>query len=806
MNGIVPGEILVRFKTDFASGLRPETARARVASVPALRGARFRTQIGNSGWTLWMLPAGVDPRSVTQSINQAGAGIIAEPVNRVYALIGTPNDADYGVLEDDPSLYLTIEGDPTFFTRLWHLDDVNAMGAWGVYPSTFYTALTKPAGGPKIAFVDTGCDMSHPDFVNAGGAGSDVTQGGQLDWGHSKQFHLGAVDPAGSTEDAHGHGTHVAGLAVAAANNGAFDTHGVLGLGYNATGWILRVFDDQGVGTDADASAAIYYAADNGADIISLSIGTTNFSQLFQDAVTYAFQKGSLVVAAGNENGSGGGNLGPIYPAACSGAIAVSANGPGWQPATQTYSGYGNYVDIAAPGGDVVYTSTFDYQIQFVWSTAMRTVGTLNQNPILFPPYSLNYAYLAGTSMATPIVSGSAALYYGYKGLHQTDGWVNVRAARALEKSAMDIMGAPYGGWEEYQGYGSLDAQALLNEADARLAQVGAIKGILYFNETPVSLVAVKAKMGAGLTYSTTTAADGTYRFEALPPGIYTVTAAPFGAVKSKQVQVLAGSDAVGIDFRCGTYTSDVTPPVVYRFDFVGNPTSSGLTIRHWAFDPETSIDSMTFRIGTTLGGNDVMADRPQFFDSQTVNLTGLSLSPHTTYYLRAVYVDGGGFTTTVDRTFAIDAHAVAGTLTLQDFVGDATKVPVTVEIRNPGSTTPLETHVVNLDSLGRFSVSTPLVGTFDVAVKASHWLRKRFQNVSITTGGASGLSAALVDGDVNGDNGIDLADLVAISKAWRTKPGNPLWNPNADLNGDVSIDIADWLIVSKNWRKKGDP
>jgi subtilisin family serine protease len=807
LNEIIPGEVVVRFSPSFAGGLRPETASAAVAAIPALANARLVNRIAGSGWTLWALPTVADPRAVSQAINRAGVGVYAEPVNRVYPLIGTPNDGDYGVYETDPDLYITIDEDePDYFLRLWHLDDVNAMSAWGVYPNAWYTASTKPLGGPIIAFVDTGCDMAHPDFINAGGTGTDISQGGQLDWSHSCQFHLGVIDPSGTPVDAHGHGTHVTGLAVAAGNNGSFDSHGVIGLGYNATAWVLRVFDDNGVGTDADAAAAIYYAADNGAEIINLSLGDTNYSQLFQDAVTYAFQKGSLVIAAGNENGNGGGNLGPIYPAACSGAIAVSANGPGWQPATDTYSGYGAYVDVAAPGGDVVFTSDFDYQIQFVWSTAMETSGTLNQDSELFPPYDLDYAYLAGTSMATPIVSGSVALYYGYKSLHQADGWVNVRAARALEKSAMDIMGAPYGGWEEYQGYGSLDAQGLLNDADARSATVGSIKGILYYNETPLANVQLTAQVPGGTVYSTTTLSDGSYRFEALPPGVYTVKAVPFGALKTKLVQVLAGSDAIGTDFRCGTYTSDTTPPVVPIFQFVGQPTSSGVTIRHWAYDPETSIDSMTFRIGTTVGGEDVLGDQPEFYDSQTVKLTGLSLQPHTAYYVQATYVNGGGLSTVIDRGFSIDAHAVAGTVALQDYSGDTTKVPVTVELRTPGSTVPLETYTVYLDSSGRFSIDTQLIGSFDVAVKAPHWLRKRFQSVAITTSGASLSAASLINGDVNGDNTINLADLVAMSRAWRSKPGDSNYNAAADLNGDGSINLADWMIAAKNWRMQGDP
>jgi hypothetical protein len=650
--------------------------------------------------------------------------------------------------------------------------------------------------------------MSHPDFINAGGTGSDISQGGQIDWSHSKQFRLGEVDPAGTTEDVQGHGTHVAGLAIASGNNGGFAGHGVIGFGYNATGWILRVFDDQGTGTDADAAAAIFYAADNGADIISLSIGTAFYSQLFQDAVTYAFQKGCLVIAAGNESGDGGGNLGPIYPAACSGAIAVTANGPDFQPATATYSGYGAYIDIAAPGGDLVYTSVFDAQIQFIWSTAMRTSGTLNQNPVLFPPYNLNYAYLAGTSMACPMVSGASALYYGYNDLHREDGWANVRTARALEKSAYGVMGAPYGGWEYYQGYGCLDVAAFLLDYDSRSAEVGAIEGILYYNTTPVPLAAVKAKKAGGITYSTTSTEHGTFRFEALPPGVYDVTAAPFGAVKTKKVLVMAGSDAIGTDFWCGTFSFDTTPPESAFLEIVGDPTPNSVSVRHWAYDTESGVDSMTFRIGTTVGGNDVKPDTQVFNDSTTVEFAGLSMNVGQTYHLRATYVNGAGLSTVVDRAFTIPspAHAVSGSVTLQNFLATPVGVPVTIVVRSPGSTTAIETHVVNLGAGGSFSFETTLVGTFDIAVKGSHWLRKRLQGVSIGSGGVSGLAFSLINGDALADNRVNGSDLTAISYAWRTTPGMPKWNPNADLNGDLRINGSDWVIASMNWRVAGDP
>lgn len=149
----------------------------------------------------------------------------------------------------------------------------------------------------------------------------------------------------------------------------------------------------------------------------------------------------------------------------------------------------------------------------------------------------------------------------------------------------------------------------------------------------------------------------------------------------------------------------------------------------------------------------------------------------------------------------------VAGSVSLGDFTGDATKVPIEIEIREAGTTIVLQRQTVNLQADGTFSVPSALVGTYDVAAKGPHWLRRRISNVVLTGSGfVAGLSFSLVNGDVNGDNNINLADAAAISLAWRTKPGDPKYNASADLNGDGSINVADAAIVAKNWRKSGDP
>jgi hypothetical protein len=179
---------------------------------------------------------------------------------------------------------------------------------------------------------------------------------------------------------------------------------------------------------------------------------------------------------------------------------------------------------------------------------------------------------------------------------------------------------------------------------------------------------------------------------------------------------------------------------------------------------------------------------------------------------LPSAQVGAGGFTVSLPAQSVTlyvlpQSSGIAGSVKLQNFSGDPTKIPVTIQIRNPGTTTAVQTQTVYLNPDGTFSLSTTLKATYDVAVKASNWLRKRISNVKLTgVGFVAGLSFSLINGDVNGDNNVDVLDLLAIGAAWRTEPAMSKWNPNADLNGDGSVDLLDWLIVANNWRKTGDP
>jgi subtilisin family serine protease len=251
----------------------------------------------------------------------------------------------------------------------WGLDGVNAPEAW----AQGYTGQ-----GVVVAVVDSGVDYNHSDlsgniWVNSGEIadnGVDDDGNGFIDDVRGWDFFDGDNDPM----DSDVHGTHIAGT-IAAENNG----FGVTGVAYNATIMPVRVIDSEG-GTISDIAAGIRYAADNGADVINLSLGGYFPSTEREEAIRYASDRGVVVVmAAGNEGASQ-----PVYPAryATDWGIAVGA-----VDSNKTLANFSNRAGatpldyVVAPGVDILST----------------TPGN-------------SYQSFDGTSMATPHVAGVAAL------------------------------------------------------------------------------------------------------------------------------------------------------------------------------------------------------------------------------------------------------------------------------------------------------------------------------------------------------------------------------------------------------------
>lgn len=148
----------------------------------------------------------------------------------------------------------------------------------------------------------------------------------------------------------------------------------------------------------------------------------------------------------------------------------------------------------------------------------------------------------------------------------------------------------------------------------------------------------------------------------------------------------------------------------------------------------------------------------------------------------------------------------IRGRVQHSDFDGDYTMVPVTLEIRPVGSTTPVLTKIVNVDNDRAFSFPASLAtGTYDMTAKSSHWLRKKVGSVVVNEDGTTGLAFILLNGDIDDDNEVTIGDYSQLSVAFGSEPGDPNWNPEADLNGDDGVDIGDFAILSQNFGEVGD-
>jgi hypothetical protein len=145
----------------------------------------------------------------------------------------------------------------------------------------------------------------------------------------------------------------------------------------------------------------------------------------------------------------------------------------------------------------------------------------------------------------------------------------------------------------------------------------------------------------------------------------------------------------------------------------------------------------------------------------------------------------------------AMETPVVQGSVLLQDFWGDNTTVPVTLELRSPGQTAALETHTMSLSADGHYSCPVIHRGVYDVAVKAFHWLRQKQANVDTTSDTAVNFS--LINGDINNSNDITIEDYSTFTTQYDTA------GPEADLNGSGWVTIEDYSILTTNYGLTGD-
>lgn len=336
------------------------------------------------------------------------AGILEVERNGMAYAFGVPNDQ--------------------YYQYQWHMTKIGMENAWDVNTGANVT----------VAVIDTGVKQSLPDLANTTFvAGYDFVNNDN--------------DPT----DDQGHGSHVAGTIAQSTNNSI----GCTGVAYNAKIMPLKVLSAQGTGSTSDIADAIYWAADNGADVINLSLGGSSSSSTMENAVNYAWNKGVVVVcAAGNDNVST-----PFYPAAYANCISVSATD--YNDNRASYSNYGSTIDIAAPGGDSGDNNGDGYDDMVL----QNTIGSNGDG----------YYFMAGTSMAAPHVAGVAALIKSANSSLSNSDIKNI-----LYNTAKDIGAA---GKDNQFGYGLVDAYAAVQAANGNTNPAPVSKFDFAVNQLAVS-------------------------------------------------------------------------------------------------------------------------------------------------------------------------------------------------------------------------------------------------------------------------------------------------------------------------------
>ncbi len=397
-----PGVVVARFQ-----------AAAPAAAIAAAHGASVARDM-RAGIRVLAVPDGTE-RTVVDALSRDPRVMFAElSVPRTLGIPCAAPDGNCEVPSDE------------HFGRRWDLHNDgavrdaagNVLATQGFTPDAdmdwleAFDYLGAFTGGALLGIVDTGIFGSHEDLS------------GRL----QAQHDFFNIDPI--AEDDHGHGTHASGIMVAHGNN----AKGGAGVAYGPN---IRLAVAKGCGNtiigyicwSPDIADGIMWLADQGVAAINLSLGGQSPSSVEQFALQYAVASGVLpVCAAGNDSGA------VDWPAAFPECMAVSATGP--TDALTGYSSFGPEVEVSAPGGEILHPNALD-GILSTWLTG-------------------GYAYLSGTSMAAPQVTGLAGLLHAL-------GVTSAADKRAIIRATADDLGAA--GPDPQYGSGRINVWAAVQQA-----------------------------------------------------------------------------------------------------------------------------------------------------------------------------------------------------------------------------------------------------------------------------------------------------------------------------------------------------
>jgi thermitase len=528
------GEILVKFHSTISP--------SEIALIHRQNGGQVKEVIPGIGVQVVTVPAG-------KALEKAKAYTVNPKV--AYAEPNYLAQAD--VIPDDP-----------YFSQQWGLTKIMSTEAWGI---------TTGSAEVKIAVLDTGVAMTHPDLATKIVADVNFTT-------------------SASANDLYGHGTHVAGIAAASTNNNI----GTAGLSYNSTIMNVKVLGDDGYGSYSWIAQGIIWAADNGAKVINMSLGGTSSSSTLESSINYAWSKGVVVVASAGNSGSSS----LSYPAYYSKVIAVAATDSADK--ITSWSSYGDWVDVAAPGSSI-------------YSTLINGA----------------YGYKSGTSMASPFVSGLAALVFTR--VTDTNGNKLLNdEVRAQIETTCDNIGATSINGGRINAYQAVQTSTTVAN--------GSIAGMVKDSATEMPISGATVTDG---TRSALTDASGYYIIDMLPVGNYTLTASATDYTdKSQPVSVVAGQ-TTNVVFALSAIGNEIPPPQPAQDIWVSS-ISLGMTGRNLRLSVKITGDT-----GIVVGAQ--VKAQITASDGRVWNFTGLTDSYGTVAFTISKPTSGTYLATVIDVT-----------------------------------------------------------------------------------------------------------------------------------------------------------